>query len=136
VRIDRRSFIGGIVALVAGSGAACASRTGGATASPPRNLVSQEELVGTNARYVYQALERLRPGWLTSRGPAGMGNVRDASESVANVYINGNRMGSVEFLREYSVTDVEEVRFYEPGEAGARFGMGNPRGVIEIIPRR
>ena len=24
---------------------------------------------------------------------------------------------------------------FQPGEASARFGMGNPRGVIEIIPR-
>jgi hypothetical protein len=136
VRIDRRSFIGGVVAVVAGSGAACATGGGGPTASEERNLVTQEELAETNARYVYQALSRLRPSWLTSRGPAGMGNVRDAQESVANVYVNGNRMGGIEFLRQYAVTDVQEVRFYEPGEAGARFGMGNPRGVIEIIPRR
>jgi hypothetical protein len=122
--------------MVAGSGAACATGGGGPTASEERNLVTQEELAETNARYVYQALSRLRPSWLTSRGPAGMGNVRDAQESVANVYVNGNRMGGIEFLRQYAVTDVQEVRFYEPGEAGARFGMGNPRGVIEIIPRR
>jgi hypothetical protein len=129
-------FIGGIVALVAGSGAACAARTGGTTASSARNTVSQDELAGTNSRYVYQALERVRPAWLTSRGPAGMGNVRETSEAVASVYINGSRMGDIEFLRQYAVTDVEEVRFYEPGEASARFGMGNPRGVIEVIPRR
>jgi hypothetical protein len=98
--------------------------------------VEQEELAETNARTLYQALERVRPSWLTSRGPAGMGNVRESGEAVASVYVNGNRMGDIEFLRQYAVTDVQEVRFYEPGEAGARFGMGNPRGVIEIIPRR
>lgn len=136
MRIDRRSFIGGVFAGFAVTAAGCAAHSGGATASSNRDTVSQEELAETNARYVYQALSRIRPSWLTSRGPAGMGNVRDASESVANVYINGNRMGSIEFLREYAVTDVQEIRFYEPGEAGARFGMGNPRGVIEIIPRR
>ncbi|HUF68895.1 MAG TPA: TonB-dependent receptor plug domain-containing protein [Longimicrobiales bacterium] len=136
MRIDRRLFIGGIVALVAGSGAACASRTGGTTASAARNLVSQEELAETNARYVYQALERVRPSWLSSRGPAGMSNVRETSEAVASVYINGSRMGDIEFLRQYAVRDAQEVRFYEPGEASARFGMGNPRGVIEVIPRR
>lgn len=134
--IDRRSFIGGMVALVAGSSAACAARSGGTTASSSRNLVTHEELAETNSRYVYEALERLQPSWLSSRGPASMSNVRENSEAVASVYVNGSRMGDIEFLRQYAVIDVHEIRFYEPGEAGARFGMGNPRGVIEIIPRR
>ena len=86
MRIDRRSFIGGIVGLVVGSNAACAARSGGGTtASSARNTVEQEELAETNARTLYQALERVRPSWLTSRGPAGMGNVRESGEAVASV---------------------------------------------------
>jgi hypothetical protein len=123
--------------MFAGASGACSTRQGDTAASgSDRDLVTGEELVATNARDVYRALERLRPTWLTSRGPANMGNVRDATEAVANVYMNGSRMGSVDYLKQVYVSDVHEIRFWGSGEAGARFGMGNPRGVIEIIPRR
>lgn len=137
MRIDRRSFISWLVALTAGAGVACSSGPGPGTASGSnRNLLTQQELAATNSQMVYQALERLRPSWLNSRGPANMGNMRDTEQAVANVYISGNRMGNVEYLKQVNVSDVHEIRFWGPGEAGARFGMGNPRGVIEIIPRR
>jgi len=129
------SFIAGLVAVLVGAAGACASGQGGGGTSN-RNLVTGEELTATNARTVYEALERVRPNWLSSRGPASIGNVRDAGEAVANVYIEGSRMGDVEYLKQVYVSDVHEIRFWTAGEAGARFGMGNPRGVIEIIPRR
>jgi hypothetical protein len=65
-----------------------------------------------------------------------MGNVRDETQAVANVYMNGSQLGNIEYLKQVYVIDVAELRFWGAGEAGARFGMGNPRGVIEIIPRR
>lgn len=133
--MTRRSLIAGLVVVLAGSGVACSTHQGQAEAST-RNLVTREELVATNARTVYDALARLRPSWMTSRGPANIGNVRDPSEAVANVYMEGNHMGNLEYLKQVYVSDVHEIRFWGPGEAGARFGMGNPRGVIEIIPRR
>jgi hypothetical protein len=33
------------------------------------------------------------------------------------------------------VIDVTEVRYWTAGQASARFGMGHPRGVIEITRR-
>lgn len=134
--IEARTLVtSALVALLVGTSAACSTRQSSAVPTS-RNLVTREELTATNARMVYQALERVRPSWLTSRGPANIGNVRDATEAVANVYISGSRMGDLEFLKQVYVSDVHEVRFWGPGEAGAKFGMGNPRGVIEIIPRR
>lgn len=135
MRMHRHSPVAVLAVLLVASTAACGARQGSVNPTR-RNLVTRDELLTTNARMVYEALSRVRPSWMTSRGPANMGNVRDAEDAVANVYINGNRMGDLEYLREYYVIDVHEIRFYEPGEAGARFGMGNPRGVIEIIPRR
>lgn len=133
--IARRGFLTGLIAVLAGIGGACAARQGG-VATSNRNLVTREELAATNSRTVYEALERVRPSWLSSRGPATISNVKESSEAVANVYIEGSRMGDVEYLKQVYVSDVHEIRFWTAGEAGARFGMGNPRGVIEIIPRR
>jgi len=134
MKTGRRFLTGSLLVALAAS-PACASRQA-AVGTANKNVVTLDELSATNSRYVYQALEKLRPSWLTSRGPANIGNVREATEAVANVYINGSRMGNVTYLRQVYVSDVHEVRYWTAGEASARFGMGNPRGVIEIIPRR
>lgn len=127
-------FLTALVALVVGSVGACSMSSSGQTASSSdRNTVSREELAATNSATVYEALERVRPQWLNTRGPVSM---TDSQEARPNVYMNGTRVGELEYLREVYVVDVRELRFWPAGEASARFGMGNPRGVIEIIPRR
>lgn len=126
-----RVLIAGVLILSA-STAAC--RTGSSSAADSeRNRVGREELASTNARMVYDALERLRPSWLSARGPVSM---TDPTEARPNVYMNGSRLGDLDYLKQVYVGDVDELRYWPSGEASARFGMGNPRGVIEIVPRR
>ena len=112
--------------------AGCAMRPATGTAAD-RNRVSGEDLAATNSQMVYDALQLLKPEWMTGRGPI---SLTDAAEARPNVYMNGTRVGDLDYLREVYVSDVAEVRYWPSGEAGARFGMGNPRGVIEIIVRR
>ena len=135
----RDSVLVATVVAAIGSAAGCASGSGGSDAAS-RNAISRDELVATNTQWVYDALQRTKPQWLTARGVVSLtdpsGTRGDPTEARPNVYMHGNRVGDVDYLRQVSVLDVEEVRFWPPGEAGARFGMGNPRGVIEIIPRR
>lgn len=110
---------------------ACASTTAQTgTTRGPRNVLTQEQLVTTNKTSLYEAIERLRPEWLSSRGPASATNLEPA---VASVYMNGTMLGKAEYLREMRVLDVTEVRYWDAGQASARFGMGHPRGVIEIL---
>ena len=109
----------------------CAMTPAGTTSSN-RNRISGDELAATNSQMVYEALELIRPEWMRGRGPV---SLTDATEARPNVYMNGTRMGDLDYLREVYVTDVAELRYWPAGEAGARFGMGNPRGVIEIIQR-
>ena len=120
-----------ISTVVVASVAGCAMTPAGTT-SADRNRLSADELTATNSQMVYEALELLRPEWLRGRGPV---SLTDAAEARPNVYMNGTRMGDLDYLREVYITDVAELRYWPAGEAGARFGMGNPRGVIEIIRR-
>ena len=120
----------GLAVVVLAAVTACAMAPGPGTASN-RNRVGSEELAATNSPTVYEALEMVRPGWLTARGSVSAGG----PDATANVYMYGNHVGDLDYLREVYVIDVTELRFWPAGEAGARFGMGNPRGVIEIIPR-
>ncbi|HSL71849.1 MAG TPA: hypothetical protein VK864_16495, partial [Longimicrobiales bacterium] len=85
-----------------------------------------------NSANLYDAVEKLRPEWLTSRGPT---SVTDPTPTMASVYMNGQQLGKAEYLRDVLVADVTEVRFWPAGQAAAKFGMGHPRGVIELTRR-
>jgi hypothetical protein len=52
------------------------------------------------------------------------------------VFVDGTLMGDLDFLRTVHVRDIEEIRFWTPGEASVRYGMGYPRGIIEVILAR
>ena len=96
------------------------------------DLITRDEMIRVNASTVYEAVQKLKPGWFTSRGPT---SVTDPSPTLVSVYMNGNDVGTLTFLRELRPDDIDQVRYYDVGEAGVRFGMGHPRGVIEVIPR-
>ena len=106
-----------------------------ATQSGPRgdaNRLTHDQLAATNSGTVYDAVEKLRPEWLTSRGPSSM---TDPTPTVASVFMNGQLLGKVDFLREVRIIDVSEARYWPAGQAAAKFGMGHPRGVIELTRR-
>ena len=52
------------------------------------------------------------------------------------VYLDRQRYGRINTLREIPVASIEEIRFLNVGEANSQFGMGHPHGVIQIITRR
>jgi hypothetical protein len=112
--------------------ASCGTPPRGASPRGSRDVITRAQMVEVNASTVYDAVQKLNPTWLTSRGPVSVTNM---SPTVATVYMSGNEVGDIEFLRSLRPDDVDEVRYYEAGEASARFGMGHPRGVIEVIPR-
>lgn len=105
---------------------------GGSSGRASRNVITAAQMLEVNASDVYDAVQKLEPDWLTSRGTVSM---TDGSPAVASVFLNGSQMGTVEYLRNLRPDDVDEIRYYEAGEASARFGMGHPRGVIDVIVR-
>lgn len=117
--------------LVACAMLGCAGAT---TAGNPdtggRDSLSREQLQATNSEELYAAIAKLRPEWLSSRGPT---SVTDPTPTTASVFMNGSLLGKVDYLQQMRVIDVTEVRYWNAGQASARFGMGHPRGVIEII---
>jgi hypothetical protein len=86
-------------------------------------------LAATNTSTLYDAIAKLRPDWLSSRGPV---SASDPTPSSASVFTNGTLLGKVDVLRQMGTLDVTEVRYWDAGQASARFGMGHPRGVIEV----
>jgi hypothetical protein len=131
MRLSMRAVSIGVLAtciMLGCAGAPAASRSGSGGGS----TLSREQLQETNSEELYAAISKLRPEWLSSRGPT---SVSDPTPTSASVFMNGTLLGSAEYLRQMRVLDVTEVRYWNAGQASARFGMGHPRGVIEIIRR-
>lgn len=120
-----------VLALSLSFVAGCASATG-TGGSSERNLITADRILATRATNAYAAIEMLRPDWLSSRGPT---SVTDPTPTTATVYLNGSRAGGLDYLRGLPVDDIAEIRYFPAGQASARFGMGHPRGVIEVVTR-
>lgn len=110
------------------AGGAAVARPGSGDGS----TLSRAQLEETNSEDLYAAIAKLRPEWLSSRGPT---SVSDPTPTSASVFMNGSLLGKAEYMRQMRVIDVTEVRYWNAGQASARFGMGHPRGVIEITRR-
>jgi hypothetical protein len=119
-----------VALLISYTLAGCAGRAHSSSDSAKSMSLTQEELAATNSGNLYDAIEKLRPEWLTSRGPT---SATDATPTAAHIFMNGAFLGDVYYLRQVQWTEVSSVRYWEAGPASARFGMGHPRGVIELI---
>jgi hypothetical protein len=78
---------------------------------------------------VYDAISRLRPNWLTSRGTT----FSPRANEYPVVFVDGHQFGDLESLRNISASQVAAVRYYSSTEAGGKFGsQGGTSGVIEV----
>ena len=112
------------------TGCARGAMPDGSTASNPKYVITEEQLAGTNSDNLYDAIVKIHPDWLTSRGPT---SVTNPTPTVVSVFMNGTMLGKADYLREMHVLDVSAVRYWDAGQATARFGNGHPRGVIEVV---
>lgn len=129
----RCSAIPAIALVVATLLPACAPRIGVADRSDDRSRLTGAQIRDTDTSNLYSAIQALRPQWLGSRGPR---SASDPTPTFAQVYVNGTLVGELDVLRSLNVQEVEVVRFWPPGEAAARYGMGHQRGIIEATLRR
>jgi hypothetical protein len=103
---------------------ACAS--GGQSSGPRRstNLITPEEWQGQNMTTVFDAVQRLRPGWLQPRGQTGL----------PAVFRNNTRWGpDPRSLETLLLSEVAEIRFMNGRDATTRFGTGYPGGIIQVM---
>ena len=109
----------------------CASSKTAAQAGAPRrstgNVIGGDELTGTGATNVYEAVQRLRPQWLTSARIR-----RGGSGDELVVYLDSNRYGTLSSLQSLSLGGIQEVRYFGASEATNRFGTGHTGGAIVV----
>lgn len=94
------------------------------------NVITKEEILGTHAANVYDAISKLRPNFLRYRGQT---TIRGADTGYPKVYLDRMLYGDTNSLKNMNLSGIREIHFYNGPEAGARFGLDNVSGAIEII---
>ncbi len=123
-----------LIAVAAILGCAPASGTSGTSVTPPARsatLLTAEEMTAANVDVgtLYDAISRLRPNWLTSRGTT----FSPRANEFPVVFVDGHLYGELDSLRNLYASQVANVRYYSSTEAGGRFGsQGGTSGVIEV----
>lgn len=97
------------------------------------NVITAEEMQALSLSSVTEAVQRLRPNWLASRGSLSIQNP-NAGRPV--VFVDGIRFGTAETLRRVRVVDVEFVRYLNARDATTRYGTGHAGGVIAVTTKR
>jgi hypothetical protein len=105
---------------------------GAAKYPPDPNWISEYEIDQIEFHSAYGIIEVLRPQWLRTRG---VNSITGRTSGYADVFMDGQFVGGLDYLRNVSAMQISGLRFWGPGQAGVRFGMGYPRGVVEITSK-
>jgi hypothetical protein len=115
--------------------AACA--TGGGSSATRRSgnndtQITLEEIESAHQPTLFDVVRALRPMWLRV-APTAITN--DQSSGIA-VYVDEQRAGGLDALRQLPSTAALKIRFYASSEAQSRFGIVNAHGVIQVVSPR
>ncbi len=91
---------------------ACASSaTPGNSARQLPDQVSSAEIASSGATNAYELIQRLRPNWLRSPSVGSIGG--GARSQVIVVYLDGQRLGDIDSLRNLSAVGVTSMQWLE-----------------------
>jgi len=99
------------------------------------NVITAEEIARENVSSAFEAVERLRPQFLRSRGKTSTDS-RDeptTAQPLPVVYMDETRFGGIASLRDIPVSDIKEIRYISPSDATTMWGTGHANGVIQIV---
>ncbi len=101
---------------------ACASGSSqGEAPNPGSNVLTRAQLEEAGVRNAYEAVERLRPRWLTVRGGPRSFNV----ETEVVVYQEMMLLGTADALRRIGIDGIYEIRYLDGATASASLpGLG------------
>lgn len=112
---------------------ACVMHHGGPAGRADNSVITADEIDSSHAFSAYDAVYRLRPTFLMSRGRLSLDP--RVPPALPNVYVDNMRYGDASTLRDVAAGSIESIRFYDAAEAQYKFGHGNMAGVIAIITK-
>lgn len=97
-----------------------------------RNRITADEIAKSNAANAYEAVERLRPAFLRTRGSQSLQNQEPPTPMI---YIDGMRYGALQSLASVPTLGIVSIEYLGAIEATQRFGLGNEGGAIMITTK-
>ena len=136
-----RMLKAGVLVMAA---AACLVPAAAEAQKKDRNLITREEII-TSAQKdgdLFQAIRSLRAHFLNKPrgqrsmdvqrgGPTGM-QVGSSAALEPIVYLNGNKLGELNLLKNILAADVFEVRYLDPARAQDEFGVDAAGGAVVV----
>ena len=98
-----------------------------------RNMRDGMEKEPRAVPYALEAVRRLRPRFLTSRGS---GSVRNANAGSVHLSVDGGPLQTVNFLSRMRPGEIAEIRFLNATDAALRFGTAAGSGSVILVRTR
>jgi hypothetical protein len=125
--------------LLSGCGSKAAGPEAGGAPTPvaasaaraPRQdqqLITRDVIAGTQYTNLFDVIQALRSNWLRVKNSGDFGKA-----DLLQVYLDNQRIGGVEELRNIAPSSVLSVRYYDPISAAARWGLNHNGGAIYVL---
>ena len=96
-------------------------------------VIAREELRKVAYTNAFDAVTQLRPNWISAaRQRSSTEREAAGAAGVIVVYLDGTRLGTIDALRQIALGDIDEIQYFDAGEATNRFGTGHPAGAINV----
>lgn len=102
-----------------------------------RQLMDATELRRSIATNVLEAVQLGRPEWIKGVDPEAARDTASGSPVESRsvvVYVGDERMGPLSSLRDVSIPEVAELRYFDRTDARRRWGVDARHGAIEVVP--
>jgi hypothetical protein len=93
-----------------------------------QHLITRDAILSTQYTNLYDVIQALRSNWLRIKAPDSFGKT-----SVLQVYLDTQRLSGVDELRQMAPTNIQSVRYYDPIEASARWGLDHGAGALYVM---
>jgi hypothetical protein len=133
--LRRAATTAGLVVTVAAilASQACRMHRNDPLSGIDTSVITENEIDSVHAFNAYDAVYRLRPRFLASRGKVSLDP--SVPPALPNVYVDEMFYGDVTTLRGIAASSIESIKFYDVGSAQYKFGRGNMAGVIGITTK-
>jgi len=112
---------------------ACASSRSQLAQGRDPARITEDEIIASLASDAYDAIEKLRANFLTSRGRT---SFRANDSPLPTVFVDGLKYGPISTLKTIPASSVAEIRLFRSWEATSLYGTGFMSGVIAVTTRR
>ena len=112
---------------------ACATTSSRQGTPRNRNMITADEIAQSNAATAYDAVKRLRPEFLRTRGVTPAHGMQAPTPVV---YLDGSLYGPLGTLSNITASSILSIEYLNAMDATQRYGINHDAGAILVVTRR